>query len=176
VVALGPQEIYKTHVSGIENTQHPLAKLEASKGYPCTKAMAGLLTSFIAVVSIAATAAIAVPPSCAPFTILNRTGLMDKASTLAHFLNTSYPECCAKCTERTECTAWTHHGGETNDCYITATISPHAPGSQKNTISGYKGSLRPTPKPTPRKRTPPLTPAPPTPALGKFSNIVFGAN
>ena len=102
-------------------------------------------------------------PNHEPYTAANRTA------------------CCGLCTQHPNCTAWTYHPPK-EQCYITADVQPHASKGEK-AVSGYKGSLPPTPAapsrhPTPPPApTPPPTPAPPTPIpdppMGYFPNFVF---
>eukprot|EP00937_MAST-01D_sp_MAST-1D-sp2_P000673 g673.t1 len=108
--------------------------------------------------------------TCAPFSPINGTGLMNEATVLGHFTNVSVPsDCCAICAADARCRAYTFHTGPRPDCYITADVQAHA---VTNAVSGFVPGALPTPPPTP-----PPTPHPPTPLpkppLGFLPNFVF---
>ena len=121
--------------------------------------------------------------ACGAFHILQGTGLMQKNTTLnpnhEPYNAANRTVCCGLCTQNPACTAWTYHPPK-EQCYITADVQPHASSGGSNTVSGYKGSLPPTPAAPSRHPTPPPTPAPPTPIpdppIGSFPNFVFLRN
>eukprot|EP01048_Picozoa_sp_COSAG05_P003762 COSAG05_NODE_181_length_14767_cov_9.554859_4_plen_492_part_00 len=100
---------------------------------------------------------------------------------LGHLTNVSSPDlCCAACTKKEGCQAWTwhpeHSGGMSQFCWLMAMPGePH--GVAGSVTSGISKSLKPPPPPPPLPPPPPPMPPPkpPTraPPLGFRPHVVF---
>ena len=113
--------------------------------YPCASSMSDLRTA----------------PNCSA---LLDVCFSDHQGKIKSFKTATPAECCAACSNHSECQSFTHF--DQTNCNLFSDASPTI--SKPGCVSGAVGPFKPTPPPTPLPPTPPPTPLlptlPPTPA------------